>query len=161
MQLSHQHVVSRCLPQAWFATGSAVLCVHYPRVRAGCSQKGCSCPHRCIAGVSLALALVFTWSSGGLGPGVKWAAKEAFCRVSSTSGSGDTREGVGVSGWGAVVAACLPVIWAEMGNRSPVVMTSSSTLASRFQVTQRIWLLEGLYGCVRYVSNIWESGGEV
>lgn len=48
-----------------------------------------------------------------------------------------------------------------MGNCSPVVMTSSSTLASRFQVTQSSWLLEGLYGSVRYVSNIWESGGEL
>lgn len=72
----------------------------------GCLQKGWSCPHCWAAGVSLALALIFTWSSGGLGLGVKWAAKAAFCWVRPTAGCGDKREGVGVSSWEAVVAFC-------------------------------------------------------
>lgn len=72
----------------------------------GCLQKGWSCPHRCGAGVSLALALIFTWSSGRLGLGVKWAAKAAFCWVRSTVGWGDKGDGVGMSSWEAVVAIC-------------------------------------------------------
>lgn len=81
------------------SSGLVHLRPHKPQAK-GCFAN-CCFANRCIAAMSLAVDLVFTWSSGGLGHGVKWAAKEAFCWVSSISGPGNVREGVRGSSRGA------------------------------------------------------------
>lgn len=83
----------------------SLSCVRYPWVRAGCSQKGCPCPHRCIAGVSLALALVFTWSSGGLGHGVKGQQKKLSAGLAPLQAQGT---------WGRALEWAAGELWLQL-----------------------------------------------